>query len=476
MAPVNENIIQRVAAYVRVSTTEQRLRGLSPDAQRDALTTYAEKHNLKIVEWYEDLGVSGTKPIKKRPALQQMIKDAVDGKFDRIIFIKLDRYFRSVAEYYECQKQLEAKNVTWTATEELYDLTTANGRYWVTQKLAIAELEAGTTGERIDLVNEYKIKTGQPLTGAQSLGYAYSIEKNEDGTKKVVKDPNTKHIVEDFIQYYLLHQNKRQSAFYIQQKYNSDVSYKTLSKVLRDSKIYGYYKGNPNYCEPYIDKETFDLIQEMTKNNIKATFTKRIYLFTGMIRCPHCGHPMGGKFTGKSTSQNKPGGKIYTYFKDYYSYRCNEHYGKKVCDFNKNPNEQTIEKHLIENLDLYVDAYISEIGVEDAREKKDDCVKKKLTELRGQLQRVNRMYKLGKIDDAEYDKDSDDLEEQIRDLENHLEPLTERDLTEYEELLKSDWKTLYNALNKENKRAFWRKYVKQILLNEDGTVNRVIFF
>ena len=476
MAPYNHDIVQRTAAYVRVSHQEQKLRGLSPEAQRDALRRYAEEHNLKIVEWYEDLGVSGRKLIKKRPALQQMIQDAEHGKFDRIIFIKLDRYFRSVAEYYECQKRLEAKNVTWTATEEVYDLTTANGRYWVTQKLAIAELEADTTGERIDLVNEYKIKTGQPLTGEHSLGFAYSIEKGEDGIKRVVKDPKTKHIVEDFIQYYLLHQNKRQGTFYVQEKHNTDASYGTLGKVLTDTKIYGYYKGNPNYCEPYVDKETFDRIQEILKNNIKETAGNRVYLFTGLIRCPHCGHLMSGKFTGRSTASNYPGGKIYTYIKDYYSYRCNEHNIKKVCDFRKHPGELHIEKHLIENFDLYVNGYIDAIAVEDAQEKNDDCVKRKLKDLRGQLQRVNRMYKLGKMKDAEYDRESDDLEERIRDLESHLEPLKERDLTKYHELLKSDWKTLYNALNKENKRAFWRKYIKQINLNEDGTVKRVIFF
>ena len=129
MSPLNQEFIQRVACYVRVSHQEQKLRGLSPEAQRDALRRYAETNNLKIVEWYEDLGVSGRKLIKNRPALQQMIHDAEEGKFDRIIFIKLDRYFRSVAEYYECQKRLDAKNIKWTATEEKFDLTTASGRY-----------------------------------------------------------------------------------------------------------------------------------------------------------------------------------------------------------------------------------------------------------------------------------------------------------------------------------------------------------
>lgn len=124
--------IERVAAYVRVSHQEQKLHGLSLDAQKDKLIEYAEKHGLKIVEWYMDEGVSGRKLIKRRPELQRMIHDAEKGLFDRIIFIKLDRFFRSIAEYHECMKLIDP--VIWTATEEKYDLSTANGRAFVNMK------------------------------------------------------------------------------------------------------------------------------------------------------------------------------------------------------------------------------------------------------------------------------------------------------------------------------------------------------
>ena len=118
--------IESVAAYIRVSTQEQKLHGLSLDAQRMKLIAYAKQHGLKIVGWYVDEGVSGRKLIRKRPELQRMIQDAEKKLFDRIIFIKLDRFFRSVAEYHECMKRIAP--VIWTTTEEEYDLSTANGR------------------------------------------------------------------------------------------------------------------------------------------------------------------------------------------------------------------------------------------------------------------------------------------------------------------------------------------------------------
>ena len=130
---IQATYIEEVAAYVRVSSQEQKLHGLSIDAQKQKLIEYAEKHNLKIVEWYMDEGVSATRPIAKRPELQRMVYDAQRGRFKRIIFIKLDRFFRSVAEYHACMKLIEP--VIWTATEEKYDLSNANGRAFVNMKL-----------------------------------------------------------------------------------------------------------------------------------------------------------------------------------------------------------------------------------------------------------------------------------------------------------------------------------------------------
>ena len=115
---VQATYIEEVAAYVRVSSQEQKLHGLSLDAQAQKIREFAEKHNLKIVEWYMDEGVSATRPIAKRPELQRMVYDARKGRFKRILFIKLDRFFRSVAEYHACMKMIEP--VIWTATVSIW--------------------------------------------------------------------------------------------------------------------------------------------------------------------------------------------------------------------------------------------------------------------------------------------------------------------------------------------------------------------
>lgn len=465
----------RVVCYIRVSTQEQKLHGISLDAQRDKLKEYAEKHGLKIVGWYEDEGISGRKLIKNRPALQRMLRDAQEGKFDRIIFIKLDRFFRSVAEYHECMKIIDP--VLWTATEEKYDLTTANGRAFVNMKLTIAELEADQTGERIDLVNEYKVKTGQALTGGHCQGYGYTVQ-NIDGFKRVVKDTDTAHILEDYIDHFLTHHNKRQAYIYVKDKYNVDITYNGLGKMLIDTKLYGSYRGNDNYIdEPYVDKATFDKIQKIIKGNLKKTGANRTYLFSGIVLCPKCNKVMAGKYSGGLKTTKRPSGKVYQYERDYYTYRCNNHYQNANCTFNKQVNEDKVEKALLDNLEQYINATITEASVLDNRADMDnELINKQIKSIKGEMSKLKRMYRKEDIDEAEYDEEMEILKNDLRLLEDKLIPMEERDLTVYEDLLKSDWRDLYAALNKVNKRAFWRKYIKGIELNVDGTVKHPIFF
>ena len=476
MSPKNKKI-ERIACYIRVSHQEQALHGLSLDAQRDALRRYAEAHGLNIIEWYEDEGVSGRKLIRRRPALQRMLNDAKVGKFDRIIFIKLDRYFRSVAEYYECQKILEANKITWTATEEKYDLTTANGRYWVTQKLAMAEYEADQTGERISLVNEYKVRTGQPLTGAQSQGIAFTVGRDEKtGLKNVIPDPETKELVYDFINHFLTHNSVNGAVGYINTKYGTAYSYQSLKNILTDSKLWGHYRGNDFYCEGYVDKATFDKIQAILKGNVRKRTNNRVYLFSGLISCPLCGSKMTG-VCSVNRKTVKPNGKVYIHTNPIYSYRCNKYKMTKTCTFKKYPNEERMEKALLNNLNRFINNHITHVKITANTNTHTDGVKNTITNLQAEMHRLNTMFRKGRVKEDEYDRDYEVLERQLAELQESLTPVEERDVTVYEELLnKDDWKELYNALNKENKRAFWRKYIKAIKLDTEGKIDEIIFF
>lgn len=462
--------IESVAAYIRVSTQEQKLHGLSLDAQRMKLTEYAKKNNMKIVEWYVDEGVSGRKLIKNRPDLQRMIQDAEKGKFDRIIFIKLDRFFRSVAEYHECMKRIAP--VIWSTTEEEYDLTTANGRMLVNMKLTIAEMEADQTGERIRIVNEYKVQTGQPLVGKEGLPLGFTVGRDAStGRKKVVKDPEEEPILLDLLDHFMTHQSKKKALVYLHTKYHVSMMYNTLTALLSNTMLYGEYRGNPSYCEPYIDKATFDKLQDIAKRNVKEnTASNRAYIFSGLLVCPVC----GCKLKGSQFPQKYKSGRVILQ-----KYRCGSNMKEGRCSFNKVISEKTVERMMLANIEKYLeDAKIRAATISDSGEVKTP--RHNIEEIHAQIDRLNYSWQTGKIRTVEqYEKDFAELTAKLDQAESEQKETTVKDFGKIEVILHDGWKAIYNNLEDAYKRAFWRSFIQSIELHwttEKKEIVRVNFF
>lgn len=466
VAKAKNEKIERVACYVRVSTQEQKLHGLSLDAQKQKLTEYAEKHNLRIVEWYLDEGISGRKLIKKRPELQRMVHDAQNGMFDRILFIKLDRFFRSVAEYHECMKQIDP--VIWTATEEKYDLSTANGRAFVNMKLTIAELEADQTGERIRIVNDYKAKAGLAISG--KVAFCFKID-NVDGRKKVVKNPETEHIMYDLLDHFQTFQSVRKTTHYINNKYGLNMLYKAYMSVLKNPLICGRYRDNPNYCEGYVDAETFDRIQSMIKHNNRENTVDRDYIFGGLILCPHCGNRLRG-----TTHYNKPRGKTYIYK----VYRCPNYTLHRKCDFNKIVMETSLERLLLQNIESMFDEIKRESQVTGDGEQMAAAAKISAEDIQAEIDRLNYSWQKGRIKNVDdYDRQYDALTAKLEAAQVQHKEDVKRDYSHVEAILTAGWKDIYAKLDDAHKMAFWRSFVESIEITwttEIKRVERINFF
>lgn len=464
-----DNYIEEVAAYIRVSTQEQKLHGISLEAQVEKLTEYAEKHGMKIVKFYKDEGVSGRKLIKNRPALQSMIQDAEKGKFKRIIFIKLDRFFRSVAEYHECMKRLSVGGVIWTATEEKYDLSTPSGEAFVNMKLTMAQFEADQAGERIRMVNEYKIKSGQPLYGSQCLPFCYQVEHPEEGERHKYIAKRDDAIMRDLIAHVMKNHSVRAALMYVNNKYNRTFGYNAVMNALTNEMIYGSYKGNPNYCEPYITKEEFDLIQKYIKRNPRTSSTEHDYIFTGLIKCPDCGWRLNG-----TVIHNKPGkrpnNKVYKYF----GYRCHKHNATKLCGFAPVVFESRFEREMLSVLEKMLEK--KRLNVIDIRTETERVSKHDVQALQRELDRLNYSWQKGRIKTVEqYDKEYDELMAKIEEANEEQAALhDEPDYEKIQQILTSDWKEIYAKLDGEHKRSFWRSFVEEIQIEWTKDVKRIV--
>lgn len=449
--PYSTSYIEEVAAYVRVSTTEQKMHGLSIESQKQKLAEYAEKNHMKIVEWYIDEGVSGRKVIAKRPELQRMIHDAQKGRFRRIIFIKLDRFFRSLSEYHECMKLIDP--VIWTATEEKYDLSTANGRAFVNMKLTIAELEADTGGERVRIVNEYKVREGMPLFGTQSFPFCYAVSEPEEGERHKYVVKKDEDIMEDLIAHVMVNHSVRAAMVYVNNKYNRQLSYNTVKKALRNEMICGSYKGNPNYCTPYISREMFEKLQAIVKRNPRSSHTEHAYTFTGLICCPHCGRRLAGSYQVQKWADQK---------RIYYGYRCNKYRLDKACDFKTIVTERRIEEEMLARIEGIIED--KELHGIEIRQNAAAVSKYDIEELQAELDRLNYSWQKGRIKSVEeYDAKYDKLTAQIEAANSEMAELTDTpDFEKIKSILGSGWKNIYAELDSEHKRAFWRSFVEEI--------------
>ena len=174
--------INRVALYIRVSTDRQAKEGDSLEAQENALNEYCKQHNYVIVDKYIDGGESGQKI--KRTNLQRMLDDVKLGKIDLILMTKLDRWFRSIADFYKVLELINKYNVGWKTIWEDYDTKSAIGKFWLNMSLCMGQLEAQRTSERINDVFEYKYNVQKTVCTGQAP-YGYKIENK----KFVVDEP-----------------------------------------------------------------------------------------------------------------------------------------------------------------------------------------------------------------------------------------------------------------------------------------------
>ena len=440
--------ILRAGLYERVSTEEQSKFGFSIADQEESLIEYCEKNQLKIVDHYKDEGISGAKPPMKRPALQRLIEDVQAGKIDIILFTRLDRWFRSVKEYFKVQEILDKHGVQWKAIRENYDTTTANGQMAITIFLAVAQNERDKGAERVKAVLKSKRKNKEACFGGPYKPMGYMKQEDENGVMRLVKDPAEEQMVQDFWNILIKHNNLVKAIRHMYEVYGISKSDKAWTNMARSPFYCGMYDDIEDFCPAYVSVEDWLTFQEGAERRRQDTRAKRTYLFSGMIRCPNCDHMLCGTYR----VDNKTAAK-----KEYLSYRCR--FKWVTCSYKHSPTELKIEKYLLKNLRPLMEKEIHEHELEKAKPKKKP--RSKLPALKEQLRRLNVMYMAGNITDEDYLKDDAELKAKIAQEESKLPP-PERDTTALQELLKTDFENVYKTLDREEKRRFWRGIIKQI--------------
>lgn len=447
--------LTRVALYIRVSGEEQKIHGLSLEAQQERLEKFARERGWAIVGTYIDAAKTARKHLHKRTEFQRMIESVKRNEIDILLFCRLDRWFRSVADYYKIMEILHDHNCEWLTTDEEYDTTTANGRLYINVKLSIAQNEADIDGERIDVVFDSKIAHGTVVSGSCPFGFRV----NEEKRLEIV--PEAADIVRDAFCRYEATVSQRGTVKYIREKYGVNWCDATFRRMLREKLYTGIYdrggRVNENFCPAIITREQFDHVQKLTSKNARSTPSGRVYIFTSILVCNECNHKLIGFCTH-----------------EYYYYRCNQHFYRGRCSNQYYVREPIVEKWLFENLEKEINRCQLDWELQAANRKRSSASNDKAT-LKRKLSKLKELYVNELIDLEEYKKDYEIYTAALGQLPDPTQE-TPPDFTSVRNILTADFKSIYDTLTREEKRTLWRSVIEEIRIDNDGNITGIVFW
>ena len=471
----------KVAIYVRVSTTNQAEEGYSIDEQIDKLEAYCKIKDWTVYEVYTDGGFSGSNT--ERPALERLIKDADKKKFDTVLVYKLDRLSRSQKDTLFLIEDVFIKNgIEFLSLQENFDTSTPFGKAMIGLLSVFAQLEREQIKERMQLGKLGRAKTGKSMMWAKT-SYGYDYHK-ETGTMTInhAQSLAIKFIFES----YLSGRSITKLRDDLNEKFPKKIpwNYRAV-RVILDNPVYcGYnqylgeiYKGNH---EPIITKEVYDKTQEELKirqrtalENLNPRPFQAKYMLSGIAQCGYCLAPlkiMMGMYRKDGTRLVK--------------YECHQRHPRKTVGATTYNGNKKCDSgfYLKDDLEAFVlqevnklqhdKDYLDEIFSDTHKESIDrESYQKQIQELSKKISRLNDLY----IDDR---ITLEELQAKSTDFTN-MRALLEKELENDPALKQEETKnTIKHALDKgdilkmdyEEQKAVVRALVKKVQVTADSIV------
>ena len=292
--------MNKVAVYVRVSTTSQMEEGYSIEEQKAKLESYCDIKDWNIYKIYTDGGFSGS--TTERPALEQLVQDAQSKLFDTVLVYKLDRLSRSQKDtLYLIEDIFLKNNIEFVSLLENFDTSTPFGRAVIGLLSVFAQLEREQIKERMQLGKLGRAKSGKSMMWAKtSYGYNY----NKDTGTMTVNEYEALAVKEIYASYLA-----GMSITKLRDKINEEYpkqpawSYRTIRGILANPVYCGLnqYKGQTfqGTHKPIISLVDFEQTQrELAKRQQTAKelsnprpFQAK-YMLSGLAQCGYCHAPL----------------------------------------------------------------------------------------------------------------------------------------------------------------------------------------
>ena len=334
-AKQNETIIGITALYCRLSRDDGAEGESNSIAnQKKLLAKYAKEHGFTNTKFYVDDGYTGTN--FNRPGFQQMLEDMEMGYISTVIVKDSSRFGRNYLEVGQyTDYYFPEHNIRFIAINDCIDSENGEDDFSAFRNV-MNEMYAKDISRKVRSSHRLRGNAGEPLAPPP-----YGYVKDPENKKKWIIDPDAAEIVRRIFRLCIEGNGNETIARILQddkvlvpqaywqskgmsrggkktqpnpykwckttiakmleqQEYCGDIiNFKSYSKSFRNKTRVENPKENwaifKDVHEPIIDRETWERVQELTKNskrrkpkneNVKKS------IFTNLLYCGDCGHKL----------------------------------------------------------------------------------------------------------------------------------------------------------------------------------------
>lgn len=303
-------------AYIRVSTVKQGEHGSSLQEQKSAIEAYAARHNLHVVEWFEETETAAKQGRKEFTRLTNLLRK---GKASGVIIHKIDRSARNLKDWAGLGDLIDAGVEVLFAHEGL-DMQTRGGRL-------AADIQAVVAA---DFIRNLRDEVRKGFYGRLKQGY-YPLPAprgyvNRGKAKAKEIDPIEGPLIQQAFALYatgnyslelLRHEMAERGLL---SHTGKPLVYDSIARILHNPFYMGLihisttnemFAGNHS---PLVSKAVFERVQAILAGRQYPRIEKHSFLFRRLIKCHQCGKSVTGETR-----------KGHTY------YRCHDRECPNVC-------------------------------------------------------------------------------------------------------------------------------------------------
>ncbi len=418
--------MKNAVIYARFSSYNQQEQSI--EGQIRACKEYADRNNLRIVKEYCDRAKSGTN--SKRPALQEMLREAETGSFEIVLVYQYDRFARNRRESVNNEFILQTLGVKLISINEPIDEADSSSVIIKGMFESLAEYYSRDLSKKVKRGIKESIIHRRSIGGVRWLGYKtdndmkiYIDEEEAETVRTIFEMRVNGHHAEEIANFLNSKAIKNKGA-----KFNKNAVIHILKNEKYTGKYINPYDPTEIITDMYpkiIDQELFDAAQETFKryrlNSCRGIKNPSNYHLSGKLFSA----VDGTLFTG--VSGYSANGKKYGYYKANIN-------GIIVKYPQKDLEDEIIDgiKRIVSTHD-YLE-YLADQMLKDYESMTKSSRPREISQRKNQIQK-----KIASIGDAFLDADTNMrklLNEKLNDLQDELAKLEDEEAYYSDEKLK----------------------------------------